>query len=67
MSNKVWDEITYAVPNLNGSIVSLGIDKQFHPMIHDGCNYLPVLVFNLIRVSERDYSYILSWNDTSQR
>ena len=32
---------------------SLGMDKLFNPAFHDECNYLSMLGFKLIHVSER--------------
>ena len=37
----VWDEITYPFPNFNGcNRWSLGMDKEFHPTLYNGYNYL---------------------------
>ena len=50
MPSKVCDEITYSFPNFNGS---LGIDKWFHTILYDGCNYLSMLGLKSIHVSKR--------------
>ena len=34
---------------------SLGMDKQFHPTLYNGCNYLSMLGLKLNRVSKRGY------------
>ena len=45
MPSKMWDEITYPFPNF----WSLGMDKQFHPTLYNGCNYLFMLGLKLMK------------------
>ena len=53
MPRKVWGEITYPSPNLNGTTVKvLGMDKQFDPTFYNGYNYLAILGVKLINVTE---------------
>ena len=41
---------------------SLGMDKQFHPILHHGWNYLSMLGLNLNHVSKRGHrSQLLLW------
>ena len=49
MPSKVWGEIPYRFVNL----WSLGMDKQFHLTIYNGCNYLLMLGFKLTHFSKR--------------
>ena len=35
------------------TVESLGMNKQFHPILHNGCNYLSMLGFKLNHVSKR--------------
>ena len=58
MPSKVLDEITYQYPNFNGGIVELGVDMQFHPTLHNICNYLPMV--GLMIVNGRNWGYA-SW------
>ena len=46
MPNKMWDEITYPLPNLNGGCNrwNLGMDKLFHPTHYWVCDYLSMLI-----------------------
>ena len=39
MPSKVWDEITFPFPKFYGLVM----DKQFHPTLHKGCDYLSML------------------------
>ena len=48
---KVWSKITY--PFLNFNSWSLGLDKWFHPMVHD---YLSMPILNSIYHSKRGLS-----------
>ena len=50
--SNVWDEITYLFPNFNGCTWSLGMDKKFHPALHNRCNYLSMLGLKLTHVSK---------------
>ena len=50
MPSKVWDEITYAFLNFN---VRTRMDKWFHPIHYNGCNYLSMLGLKLNHVSKR--------------
>ena len=51
---KVWDEITYLVPNSNGCTHwSLRMDRWLHPMLYWASNYLSMLGFKLIHFSKR--------------
>ena len=44
MPDKEWGEITQSIPKLQRlHRWSLGMDKQFHPMLYHGCNYLSML------------------------
>ena len=52
MPSKVWDEITCPFPNFNGASVEVGMDKQFHPTLDNGCTYLSVLELTLIHVNK---------------
>ena len=49
MPNKMWDEITYPLPNLNGGCNrwNLGMDKLFHPTHYWVCDYLSMLINTL--------------------
>ena len=47
----MWDEITYPFLNFNG----LGMDKQFHPILYNGCDYISMLGLKLNHVSKRGY------------
>ena len=40
--SKVWDEITYPLPNFNSCLHcwSLRMNNKFHPTIYNGCMYL---------------------------
>ena len=40
-----WDEITYPLPNsrLCRCELGIGMEKQFHPLFYNGCNYLTML------------------------
>ena len=52
--HKVWDEITYPIRNFNGCTVEVWEkDKQFHPTLYNGCNYLSMLGLKLNHVSKR--------------
>ena len=52
MLGKVWDEITF--PSINyGATVEIGMDKQFHPTLYNGHNYLSVVGLKLNHVSKR--------------
>ena len=57
MHKKVWYEISYPFPflNFNDCMVQRlqGMDKQFHPTLYNGCNYLSNLGLKLIHVSKR--------------
>ena len=53
MPSKVWSEITYPFPNFNGCTVEVWEwDKQFRPILDNGCNYSSMLGFQLIHVSK---------------
>ena len=43
MPSKVWGEIIHPFPNCYHW--SMGLDKQFHPTLHNGCNCLSILRF----------------------
>ena len=56
MPNEVLeDEITYPLPNFNGTAVEVWEWVWFHPTLYDGCrdNYLSMLGLKLIHVSKR--------------
>ena len=39
LPSKVWDEITYPIPNFNGYTVEVWEwDMLFHPTLYNGCN-----------------------------
>ena len=42
MSSKMWDEITYPFPNVNGCTVWEWI-SNFYPTLYNGCNHLSML------------------------
>ena len=54
-----WDEITYPFPNFNGCTVEIWewisnlMTTQFHPTLCWSCDYLCMLVSNLIHISKR--------------
>ena len=50
MPIKVWDEIASPFPNYHWS---LGMNKQFHPPLHNGCNHLSMLELKLNNVKWR--------------
>ena len=57
MPSQVWDEITYPFP-------SSGIDKEFHSILYNGCNYLSMLGLKLIHDSKRVPGSHGNGNDT---
>ena len=53
MARKIWDENTYPFLNFKGlHSWSLGMDKQFRPILYNGCYYLSMLGLKLIHVSK---------------
>ena len=54
MSAKMWDEITYPFPNLNGATVEIWVQiSNFIPHFHR-CKYLSMLGLKLNRASKRN-------------
>ena len=53
MHSAVLYEITYPFPNFKVyTFWSLGMDKDFHPTLYNGCNYLSMLGLMFIHVSK---------------
>ena len=53
MRSKVWDKITYPLPNFIGATVEVWEwIKKFHPTHYNGCNYLSMLGSKLIHVTK---------------
>ena len=54
MPTKVRNEIIYPALNFNGAtVVVQEIDKWFHPILYNGCNYLSMLRLTLNHASKR--------------
>ena len=52
--SKMWDEISYPFPKFQWlHHQNLGMDKKFHPILYNGCNYISMLGLKLIHVSKR--------------
>ena len=46
MASDVWDEIIYPTANFNAATVEVWewISELVHPALHDGCNYLSIML-----------------------
>ena len=56
MPSKVWDEIGHPFQNLNGC--KFWMDKQFHPILYNGCNYLSMLGLKLIYIDSLSHWWL---------
>ena len=53
MLSKVWIKLLINSSTSTVQLLSLGMDKEFHPTLYNGCNYLSMVGLDLNHVSKR--------------